>query len=209
MENITLRLRDTKINNQEEHIIQRNYYTLKNLFPVNNEYVFVSDLANTSVIDQMVQRYFNKKTGNETVLCSTVQQLQNRLIANDFPEQLMYVFVVDGVFDEKEKLRLKFPEVAIYEGWADFEGFPIISLNTNNWEGRGLDGKPIIQEGKKEQSVGRILAGVAVKLVDQGNEVTKANQSGCVFVKYLPDMEWVNTYKTGYIDECGFLYLDH
>ena len=207
MQNITSRLDPNGIENREEHIIQRNYYTLKSLFPIDDSYLFISDLSKDSLIDQMIHRYFNKKTGDETVLCTTVKQLDKRILHNDFPPLLTYVFVVDGTVKQKGLLNEKVPNLVIYEGWADFEGFPIISLNTNNWEGRGLDGKAIIQEGKKEDSLGRVLAGVAVKLISDGNEVTEANQPGQVFVKYLPSIDWVNTNKVGEIDEGGFLYI--
>ena len=208
MNNISWRLEHYQILDMEEHIIQRNYHTLKRLFPVGGDYLFVSDLQNTSVIHKMIQTYFSKGKTGDVVLCTTKAQLESRIEQNEFPRGLGFIFIVDGIFLNHDSLKASFPKLVIYEGWADMEGFPIISLNTNDWEGRGLDGKVIVQEGKKERSVGRVLHGVAIKLINEGKEVTSANTMGEINLKFLPEMDWVDSGKIGFLDDGGFLWLN-
>lgn len=209
MNNLSHRFHFLNKIDREAYVIERNYHTLKSLFPVNGDYEFISDLQENSMVHKMIKRKFSSIKNTELVLCTTMKSLEERVQSNRLPGNLSFLFVVDGTIHNRLRTQLedRFNDLSIYEGWADFEQFPIIALNTNDWEGKGVDGKKVLQEGQKKHSVGRVLHGVAIRIEDIEGEVDQANTEGNIFLKYLPDSEWVMTGKRGWLDERGFLFL--
>jgi acyl-[acyl-carrier-protein]-phospholipid O-acyltransferase / long-chain-fatty-acid--[acyl-carrier-protein] ligase len=111
--------------------------------------------------------------------------------------------------------------VCIQTGFGLLGNTPILSLNTTDFHGKDIAGKPLFQIGSKPNSAGRPLPGIAVQIVDPSNwnKVLKANEVGTILIKgaqissafTTKSVEyfngWLNTKLTGYLDEKGFVNL--
>ena len=111
--------------------------------------------------------------------------------------------------------------ICIQTGFGLLGSTPILSLNTTDFHGKDIAGKPLFQIGSKPDSAGRPLPGIAVQIVDPSNwnNVLKANEVGTILIKgaqisnafTTKSVEsfngWLNTKLTGYLDEKGFVNL--
>ncbi len=108
-----------------------------------------------------------------------------------------------------------------FRGMGNNDIAPIISLNSPDFVGIDISGKKLKQEGQDNETVGRPIPGLAVKIVDQNNNSTLGvNELGKVFIKgamitqnFLKETttkceEWIDAEILGRIDEKGFLRLE-
>jgi len=111
--------------------------------------------------------------------------------------------------------------ICIQTGFGLLGSTPILSLNTTDFHGKDIAGKPLFQIGSKPNSAGRPLPGIAVQIVDPSNwnNVLKANEVGTILIKGAQVSKayttksvefingWLNTKLTGYMDEKGFVNI--
>lgn len=109
----------------------------------------------------------------------------------------------------------------VYEGYGLTEASPVVSLNMPNPScGRGADS---IQQGRREGSVGRIVPGIAIRLLDPvTSEVRPGATSGLlalrgpnIIVEYMNGQSaekfrdgWLITGDVVRVDEEGFLFIE-
>ncbi|MBL4705629.1 MAG: 1-acyl-sn-glycerol-3-phosphate acyltransferase [Flavobacteriales bacterium] len=109
----------------------------------------------------------------------------------------------------------------IQTGFGLLGNIPILSLNTNDFNGKDIAGKPLHQIGSNQASAGRPLPGLAIQIVDSVNwqKIMQANEVGTILVRgaqiaqqltyktadYLNG--WLNTKMRGFIDEKGFVHF--
>lgn len=132
-----------------------------------------------------------------------------RNIITDFKEHSLFDDVLDTT------------KINIQTGFGLLGNIPILSLNTSDFNGKDIAGKPLHQIGSQPQSAGRPLPGLAVQIVDisNWNKVMKANEVGTILIRgahiaqqltfksadYLNG--WLNTKMKGFIDEKGFVHF--
>jgi len=120
---------------------------------------------------------------------------------------------------ENNKLNEENPKLKIYESYGN-NVFPIISMNTKDIRGKDLAGSSLFQRLNKKLTVGRIMPGVAVKLVDSNNFNIdlKENEEGRLLIKGFGIEEsiedksklkdrWYISNESGFIDSFGFLTI--
>ena len=112
-------------------------------------------------------------------------------------------------------------ETTIQRGFGLLESIPILSLNTNDFNGKDIAGKPMFQAGTNLKTAGRPIPGIAVQIVDPSNwtKLLNSNEVGAILVKgaqiaqhlTIKSAEWINgwfnTNMTGYLDENGFMHI--
>ena len=109
----------------------------------------------------------------------------------------------------------------IQRGFGLLESIPILSLNTNDFNGKDIAGKPLFQAGTNLKTAGRPIPGIAVQIVDPSNwtKLLNSNEVGAILVKgaqiaqhlTIKSAEWINgwfnTNMSGYLDENGFMHI--
>lgn len=108
---------------------------------------------------------------------------------------------VEGKFD---------PNVKIFEGLGVGVEFPLVAVNSKDFEGKGLDGRVLVQSGSIKDSVGRVLPGAAIRVVDSEGESLGPNEVGDfeVMGSHFPHAGWKPIGIRGYKNSDGFLFLD-
>ena len=153
------------------------------------------------------------------LFCS--KEILNDLIQNNSLSQyllLKEVFVMNGNIDNS-KIMEENPYLKIYECYGN-DVFPIISMNTADVKGKDLSGSRFFQRHNKQNTVGRLMPGVAVKVVDANNlsSELKEKQEGRLLIKGFGIEEsiedkskihngWFVSNETGFIDSFGFLTI--
>lgn len=109
----------------------------------------------------------------------------------------------------------------IQRGFGLLENVPILSLNTNDFHGKDIAGRPLFQVGTDHNTAGRPLPGLAVQIVDPSNwtKHLHANEVGAILVAGAQIAQqltlksavwingWLNTNMTGYLDNKGFIHI--
>lgn len=111
--------------------------------------------------------------------------------------------------------------INIQRGFGLLESIPILSLNTHDFKGKDIAGKPLFQSGTDPKTAGRPIPGLAVQIVDPANwaKLLNANEVGSILVRgaqiaqhlTIKSAEWINgwlnTNMKGYLDENGFMHI--
>jgi len=99
----------------------------------------------------------------------------------------------------------------IKTGLSDVEVAPLISLNTIDYRIKDVIGRTLKLQGTDKDTVGKPIPGMAVKIVNDNDEVIGPNEKGRVYVKgpavYGNKMDWIETALTGMLNEQGFLII--
>ena len=103
--------------------------------------------------------------------------------------------------------------ITVLEGFGIPE-FPLISLNTSDFRGVDIAGKPFTQKCKKVGSVGRLMPGMAVRISQLNN--FNEDSEGELLIKGYNSVDsseladgWFNSKVLGKLDKDGFLTLKH
>ncbi len=106
--------------------------------------------------------------------------------------------------DLKNKVK---PDVKVFNGLSLSKQLPIIAINSPDYIGKGIDGRPLEQLGTKSLSFGRFLPGLSGRILGTDGLEKGANELGVLHVKgpHLPEDTWHNTQVEALIDEEGFL----
>ncbi|MBL4715329.1 MAG: AMP-binding protein [Bacteroidia bacterium] len=166
---------------------------------------------------------------NSNILLGYAHQLESFLDSysrEDIPE---VKYIISGGRDINKKIREQWKGqegIVIRAGYGKPECAPIISVNSIDYKGVDLTGKKQIQEGDVEETYGRPLPGVAVKIVDK-NDYSKElgdGEEGILLVKgpnviqgYIDNPElsaksfhdgWFITGDLANIDAKGFISIN-
>lgn len=87
----------------------------------------------------------------------------------------------------------------------------VFAVNLHNYKGRDIVGKTLIQEGYDNDSIGKALPGVAVR-VSKPNDCSVelgCEEIGALWIKgaSIGEGEWLDTGWKGFIDHKGFIHL--
>ena len=83
---------------------------------------------------------------------------------------LRTIVLLDGL---EEDLLSDVNHEAVYQGLRSKSACPVLTLSSPDYEGKSIAGKPLLQSGRKVETMGRPLPGVALKIVnDNGSEVS-------------------------------------
>jgi len=149
-------------------------------------------IGNADLVDELYRKFKLENWNNVKYIITTSQTFS--------PE-------VQKAFTEKLGIH-------IFKGMGKIGIAPIISLNTPDYEGRDIAGKPLKQQANDKTSVGRPLPGLAIKILKQDdlNIELGANQNGIIHLKGMllsktekDAPEWINSEMIGSVDEKGFL----
>ena len=79
--------------------------------------------------------------------------------------------------------------------------------NLEPYQGRSIAGKPLLQEGRSEGTVGKPFPGVTIKIVDAEGQEVDPGVKGTVMVKGIMFNAdgWIKTGIEGYMTTAGFL----
>lgn len=107
---------------------------------------------------------------------------------------------VEGMFD---------PNVSVFEGLGVGIEFPLVAVNSKDFEGKGLDGRTLIQSGTVKNSIGRVLPGAAIRVVDSDGESLGPSEIGEfeVMGSHFPHSGWKALGIRGFKNSDGFLFL--
>ena len=83
----------------------------------------------------------------------------------------------------------------------------VVSINTPDLVTRDVTGRQVIQMGTKEDTAGRPVPGIAIKIIDEYGQVCGPDQKGILLLKGFRTREWINTDVQGSIDDEGFLTI--
>jgi acyl-[acyl-carrier-protein]-phospholipid O-acyltransferase/long-chain-fatty-acid--[acyl-carrier-protein] ligase len=121
-------------------------------------------------------------------------------------KQLRTIVLFD---DDSKDLPSDFNRDSLFQGLRSNSACPVLTLSSPNYVGKSLGGQVITQEGKREESVGRPLPGITIKVVNEIGESLEPETFGQVFAKgaLFSEKGWINTGITGKMTEDGFLEI--
>ncbi len=85
----------------------------------------------------------------------------------------------------------------------------VIAINTPDLVTRDVTGKQVVQMGTKEDTAGRPVPGIALKILNDANQLCGINEEGTLVLKKIGFSEWVDTKIPAKLDEDGFLIVKH
>ena len=97
----------------------------------------------------------------------------------------------------------------VFQGLRSDSPCPILTLNSPDFEGKSLEGKTILQEGRSSNTFGRPLPGIAIKIVDNEGQSLSPLKTGKVMAKgvLFAKKGWIDTKQVGMLTEEGFLSI--
>lgn len=191
------------------------FFALKQLFALGNDSAIYCQYNVSTAIGYFI------KVWSPFLVNSTVIEERNATEANVLvgdvtfingyhtkfgTEQLRTIILLDG---NREDLLEELNHSVVYQGLRSELVCPVITLSSPNYEGKSIAGKPLLQEGKTEESVGKPLPGVTIKIVNgKGTEVVLGDY-GEVLVKGVMFNKdgWIKTGVTGKMTNAGFLVV--
>ncbi len=200
-----------QVNNLSEYGITRSFLeqetAIANLLDV---WLPASKPINGAVSDHVSG--INTIIGQERKLVEKLASIDTSNIQNIITD-----YGVDGIIEDVFDTT----NVNLQTGFGMFANIPLLCLNTKDYNGKDIAGKPLIQIGSNPYSAGRPLPGLAVKVVQEGNPYKhlSANEVGTILIRgaqiahqltiksadYLNG--WLNTNLRGFLDEKGFLHF--
>ncbi len=156
-------------------------------------------------------------SGNINTLFTNIQTVLalNETLKDSDWQKLNHVLTGNETLPEEIKIRLRKQGVFVSESLAISGGGVTVAMNTPDYEVVGIGGgKPMLQEGSQQGSIGRPLPGMGIKILnEQGSDLT-SGEVGNLFVygaaindDYKDDKGWLDTKIKASVDEKGFLYI--
>jgi acyl-[acyl-carrier-protein]-phospholipid O-acyltransferase/long-chain-fatty-acid--[acyl-carrier-protein] ligase len=130
--------------------------------------------------------------------------------------------LISGEEKLNEELRTRLKEtydLEVRESLHALRSGTLIALNTPDYVVQGVVGRPLVQVGSHEASLGRPIPGLAIRTVEENDfdHVLDEDQVGRILIKgaaVTPLLDpsfyykgWVDTGRRGFIDEAGFVHL--
>lgn len=81
----------------------------------------------------------------------------------------------------------------------------VISINTPDLVTRDITGKQLVQMGTKQETAGRPVPGIALRIINENHQLCGPDEFGQLVLKKIGSSEWVNTEIPAMMDEDGFL----
>lgn len=199
-----------------------NYGFLLNLNNHNSTISFITNLVLPIIAKTKSVIYNNKKSICPPIeFCNTIIGNTDQIegLYNEFQTEnwvnVKYIITTNEAFSSEVQIALTEKlKISIYKGMGKIGIAPIITINTPDYEGRDIAGKPLKQQSNDDTSVGRPLPGLAIKILNKDNQNIElgANETGLIYLKGMllskteqDSPEWINSEMIGSVDEKGFL----
>lgn len=85
----------------------------------------------------------------------------------------------------------------------------VVSINTPDLVTKDVTGKQVVQMGTKENTAGRPVPGIALKIVNDSNTLCGVDEEGMLVIKKIGSNDWDETNIFAKMDEDGFLIVKH
>jgi acyl-[acyl-carrier-protein]-phospholipid O-acyltransferase / long-chain-fatty-acid--[acyl-carrier-protein] ligase len=191
------------------------FLSLKQLFAFKEDSCILCQYQNNTAIGYFIRVWSPLLVGSK-VIESADQETANVLIGdssfiNSYHKQngsnhLRSVILLDGTEDDLcEGFNLK----AVYQGLKSNSPCPVLTLSSPDYVGIALGGKEITQVGRKKETVGRPLPGVAIKIVNDNGTNLGTETYGNILAKgaLFSEKGWIKTGINGKITDDGFLVV--
>ena len=187
--------------------------SLKQLFAFKEDSSILSQYQNNTTIGYFIRVWSPLLVGSNVIELAS-QETANVLIGdsafiNSYHKKngsnhLRTVILLDGTEDDLcEGFNLK----AAYQGLKSNSPCPVLTLSSPDFVGKAIGGNEITQDGRKKETVGRPLPGVAIKIVNDRGTNLGTETYGKILAKgaLFSEKGWIKTGITGKITEDGFL----
>jgi 1-acyl-sn-glycerol-3-phosphate acyltransferase len=152
---------------------------------------------------------FNFKTLGKIIHVTVGKPILKKITAFELREKVKDLEVINfskrtknlstkaAIYEAKKQV---FKSSDAFKNTASLEVENLI-INTPNYEVKDLSGKKVILKGTKENTIGRPIPGVNVKII------TNEDQLGVIYISHAFSsvLEWMNTGLIGHIDNDGFV----
>lgn len=178
------------------------------LYCINKDYKNPEEIREILINENITRFFCSKEIFNNLIEKNSISQFS----------KLKDIYIMDGYIDNVDSNEEN-QNVNIYECYGNGV-FPIISMNTKDVKGKDLSGNRMFQRLNKKSTLGRLMPGVAVRVVDPNNfnSELQENQEGKLLIKgfgiadNIEDKSkihngWFISEETGFIDSSGFLTI--
>ena len=189
------------------------FFALKQLFVLGDDSRMYCQYNSTTAIGYFIKVWApllvnstvvgDQKTNQANVIVGDTDFINNYHLQFG-TEHLRTIILLDG---NKGRLLKELNHSVVYAGLASASICPVITLSSPDYQGRSIAGKPLLQEGRSEGTVGKPFPGVTIKIVDAEGQEVDPGVKGTVMVKGIMFNAdgWIKTGIEGYMTTAGFL----